>query len=141
MGLATENTLNLLVFTDTLATICSFKSDSKIPLWGSHLSFKREASLFFAVPWFTASALPSYKGRLRSMARSPKCNISTCRYIYLNIDSILSQLNFQSIFYISSLKTGVLKMKRMIKHSAPFGNNIKFVTLDSNRNDAVWHRW
>ena len=123
MGLATENTLNLLVFTDTLATMCSFKSDSKIPLWGSHLSFKRETSLFFAVPWFTASTPPSYKGWLRSMARLPKCNISTCRYIYLNTDTKLSQLNF-GIFYISKLKHGVLKMKRTIKSILRFRLNL-----------------
>ena len=35
----------------------------------------------------------------------------------------------------------VFLLKRGIKHPAPFGNNIKPVTLDSNRNDAAWYVW
>ena len=35
----------------------------------------------------------------------------------------------------------VFLLKRDLEHSAPFGSNIKLVSIDSKRDDTIWHRW
>ena len=61
MWLSTENILNLSIFTDTLATMCSFNT-TLIPHQGLSILFQIEnASLFLQCLWFSASAQPITK--------------------------------------------------------------------------------